>query len=108
MAARKTKKKDASRLAAIKSGVEVTPPKEPYELAPGVVITDPLHRLGAVAAVSRFMDTQTVQPATLTDALECLEAFAGDAWPQVFELLRDEPIPVALAVVQDISEHFRR
>lgn len=82
------------------------PEVEPYvisDVEPPIVIEVPDSAEQQLALAAMFDNDGNFR---LADAKAVLETVCGDAFPDVWELVRGEKLPVLLALIQDMSEHF--
>ncbi|CAM4323123.1 hypothetical protein NONI108955_20775 [Nocardia ninae] len=108
MASKKTTAPKLSRWAQLKAEAKKNyTPAEPYEfdaVDPPVLITAPdsLERSLALASLLDSAGTVAVR-----DLESMIAALVGrEAFPVVWDAIRDEPVEVTMALVEDINQHF--
>ncbi|MGW4240906.1 hypothetical protein [Nocardia sp. NPDC004722] len=80
---------------------------EPYAFDaydPPVMITPPIGLERTLMLARLSDDADTVSPEDLPDMIAAL--VGEDAFPKVWAALRDQPLDVTLALIDDINAHF--
>jgi hypothetical protein len=87
--------------------MQEVPEIEPYvisDVEPPIVIEAPDTAEQQLALLAMFDNEGSFQ---LADAKAVLATVCGDAFPRVWELCRHEKLPVLLALIKEMGEHFQ-